>query len=512
MNVGSGAGSIAVNPLTNQIYVPSTGGFSVIDGATNTVATSTLPDAQGYPVAANPVTNTFYLTTVHQDPECGKTSCPEFALAAVNGTTGVSSETGAGVFFFSEGIAANPTTNQIYVAAKFPAVIEGATNALNRISSSFDAGRVDVNPVTNEIYFAGGLLTVPGGPAVAVVDGSNNTVTATLTLAASASAVAVNPITNEIYLTIPQNGTVSVIDGATSAITTIPVGSNPFSLAINPVTNKIYVANNGSNNITVIDGATNATTTLTDSTASGPNAVAVDALTNQIYVANSGSATVTVINGSTNALTSIILPNASGTAHLALDPVTNIVYALNGGSNNVSVIAGVAGTGAPDFAIGTTSGSLTLSSSGQATDTIIVGPPYGSTVDLTCNVSGPTPAPTCELSASSLTPGPTYGTATLTITAPTAAAMLAPSHQRRLGGFYAACFPLLFGITLLGGSKRRGTWLLAGFLLVLLILLSSCGGGSQNTGGETGPQSYTVTITGTSGAIQHSTQVTVTVQ
>ena len=33
-------------------------------------------------------------------------------------------------------------------------------------------------------------------------------------------------------------------------------------MAVNPVTNRIYVANNGSNNVTVIDGATNATSTV----------------------------------------------------------------------------------------------------------------------------------------------------------------------------------------------------------------------------------------------------------
>ena len=54
----------------------------------------------------------------------------------------------------------------------------------------------------------------------------------------------------------------TVIDGATNATTTVTAGSaTPWAVAVNPVTNKIYVANYGSNNVTVIDGATNATTT-----------------------------------------------------------------------------------------------------------------------------------------------------------------------------------------------------------------------------------------------------------
>jgi len=42
----------------------------------------------------------------------------------------------------------------------------------------------------------------------------------------------------------------------------VAVGTNPAAVAINPLTNTIYVANYGSANVTVIDGATNTTTTL----------------------------------------------------------------------------------------------------------------------------------------------------------------------------------------------------------------------------------------------------------
>ena len=54
----------------------------------------------------------------------------------------------------------------------------------------------------------------------------------------------------------------TVIDGATNTTTTVAAGSRPDAVAVNPVTNKIYVANSGSNNVTVIDGATNTTTTV----------------------------------------------------------------------------------------------------------------------------------------------------------------------------------------------------------------------------------------------------------
>ena len=42
----------------------------------------------------------------------------------------------------------------------------------------------------------------------------------------------------------------------------MPAGTIPDAVAVNPVTNKIYVANYSSDNVTVIDGATNSTTTV----------------------------------------------------------------------------------------------------------------------------------------------------------------------------------------------------------------------------------------------------------
>ena len=71
-----------------------------------------------------------------------------------------------------------------------------------------------------------------------------------------------NPVTNKIYVANHDSGNVTVIDGATNATTTVPVGTGPYAVAVNPVTNKIYVANANSGNVTVIDGATNTTTTV----------------------------------------------------------------------------------------------------------------------------------------------------------------------------------------------------------------------------------------------------------
>src|SRR5216684_2906211 len=100
---------------------------------------------------------------------------------------------------------------------------------------------------------------------------------------------------------------------------TVAAGSMPYSVAVNQVTNKIYVANYGSNTVTVIDGATNAPITV--NVGGAPSSVAVNPVTNKIYVANYNSNTVTVIDGATNSTTPV---NAgSGSISVAVNPLTN---------------------------------------------------------------------------------------------------------------------------------------------------------------------------------------------
>ena len=82
----------------------------------------------------------------------------------------------------------------------------------------------------------------------------------------------------------------------------------PLALAVNPVTNQVYVANETPGSVTVIDGATNKTTQISADT---PNAVAVNPVTNKIYVANvtASGGTVIVIDGATGKTTSVTAGN-----------------------------------------------------------------------------------------------------------------------------------------------------------------------------------------------------------
>ena len=84
----------------------------------------------------------------------------------------------------------------------------------------------------------------------------------------SPHAIGINSVTDRIYLANADDGTLTVIDGATHSTATIAVGNNPQAVAVNPTTNKIYVANtNPSGAVTVIDGVSNAATTVADAEA-----------------------------------------------------------------------------------------------------------------------------------------------------------------------------------------------------------------------------------------------------
>jgi YVTN family beta-propeller protein len=126
-----------------------------------------------------------------------------------------------------------------------------------------------------------------------MIDGNNGNLATFIAVGGGASAVALNPVTNQIYVTNFDSGNVTVIDGATSVVTATLAASGG-ALAINPVTNKIYLASNsGIGDVVIIDGATNTSTAVP--AGSLPIALAVDVATNRVYVANNSGNDVTVL-------------------------------------------------------------------------------------------------------------------------------------------------------------------------------------------------------------------------
>lgn len=406
---------------------------------------------------------------------------------------------------------------------------------------------VAVNPVTNKIY-----VTNQGyngaSETITVIDGATNaTTTLTDTKAGGPLGVAVNPVTNKIYITdFVGDNSVMVIDGATNTTSHVPVGiprttSEPFAIAVNPVTNKIYVANAGINDVTVITEQQIEPIPLLASVTSLTGNVTTSLSPSFNFMASSNFSPFATIPD--NLLFQLDTRQAPWTAAASQggDAFTgqtsplqlgfHILYAFatdsqdatstNTGRQSSPLIGNIAAygflviptTAVEDFSLSAESSSLTVQPAGQVTDVVTVAPInvlFENAVQLSCSVTGPAPLPSCTLSPPSVTPGTNSATSTLTISAPTTAARLARASRRQLKALAALWLPLMFGVTLIGGVKklRRPYWVLGG-LLLLALLQAACGG---NSGGGGTPRNYTVTVTGTSGAIQHTAQVAVTVQ
>ena len=192
-------------------------------------------------------------------------------------------------------------------------------------------------------------------------------------------------------------------------------------------------------------------------------------------------------------------------------------------------VAGSAGggtsvpSGSPDFALSAVQ-SVTLNSSGSASSQIGVTPENGFNSAVTLSCSGLPAGASCSFSPKTVTPSGAMASVTLTINLPTATASAAPVHKTKpLFGFAMPFFALAAGSLAVGGKTRKKTafWVVLVLVLALGAISIGCGGGSGQSGAATSTQasaaasggsasSYSVTVNATSGAIQHSTSLTVT--
>lgn len=170
-----------------------------------------------------------------------------------------------------------------------------------------------------------------------------------------------------------------------------------------------------------------------------------------------------------------------------------------------------------DFSVTPQSSNLTVPAGGQATDIVTVAAvdgPWDNPVQLSCEVAGPPPMATCLLSQTTLTPGSGSATSKLTVDAPTSMGMVTPPFYGHLSRFHFAVWFLMaaVGIALAVGSRnQRGwSWKFCASLILLFFMQTACGGGGN--GAMPGATNQTVTVTATSGAVQHAIQIMVAVQ
>ncbi len=165
----------------------------------------------------------------------------------------------------------------------------------------------------------------------------------------------------------------------------------------------------------------------------------------------------------------------------------------------------------PNFTLGSSASTLSISSGGQGNVTLTVTPQNGFNAAVTFACSGLPSGATCSFSPSSVTPsGGTAITTQLTIAASTSVSAARPVRNP----FLPAAGLALAGC-LLAFTRRRALrlWLVLLAAIAILGAFSACGGGSNGGGGGGGggSQTATVTVTATSGSLNQSTTITLTV-
>jgi hypothetical protein len=183
---------------------------------------------------------------------------------------------------------------------------------------------------------------------------------------------------------------------------------------------------------------------------------------------------------------------------------------------------------APNFSLTGTAVTVSAGATTGNTSTIIITPSNGFTgsvalsASITSNSAGAVDPPTLSFGATnpvSIT-NANAGTATLTIstTAPTTSALTCPTQPGNRWPFEGGA--VLAGLVFLTSSReRRKRQALAGTLALFVVLcaLLGCGGlsvsgGAGQTNPGTTPGAYTITVKGTSGTLQQTTTILLTVK
>ena len=421
INVPGGPDGLAVNEKTETLFVANNGpgnstaranSVSVINAATCN-AKDTSGCGQRAPTVltgANPgggtvdeATDTLYQPTfdntlqVINGATCNAaviTGCGQPTPATLGGNVPVS-------------VAINQQTNTAYVGDSaefdgFPSwtvsVLDTATcNTLDAagcapspptITTQLNPFAVAVDQPTDTVYAVNQSdINFNPGDSVSVISGATcnasdtsgcGNTPATVSVGSFPTSVAVDQATDTIYVTNGNDGTLSVINGATCNGTntsgcdqtpvTVPlVNPNEYfatGVAVNQATDTVYVLSGGPGTapdlVSVLNGATcNGSVTVGCSTAPptvtvGSNigfvGLAVNQDTDTIYADNSGDDSVSVINGATCNGTNtagcgktpptVSVGRQGSYDYIAVDPATDLVYVTDYFDDAVSIIDG----------------------------------------------------------------------------------------------------------------------------------------------------------------------------
>jgi DNA-binding beta-propeller fold protein YncE len=286
---------------------------------------------------------------------------PASALSATSGAASISLPN-----FVPQGVAVDSDTDTAYVGGSWSTVqktyglqvIDLATDTVTATIPDVGAeGSIAVDQATDMVYADG------PGYNMSVINGATNTVTTiplnSLDAVGGRNQIAVDAATDIVYIGVeqaPVNGdrfAVAGIDGRTNAVVTtatIPGDGDPTSIAVNPATNTVYatddVSGGGGHHIEVISGASGTVTDTISPRFGAPDVIAVNPSNNVFDVANALEGdSVSAYSGATDAVLGTTTFTEEDPLSIAVNTATDAEYVVLPDAVNGSRIAQINGAG-----------------------------------------------------------------------------------------------------------------------------------------------------------------------
>jgi YVTN family beta-propeller protein len=336
---------ITYDPTNDYVYVASTPGVTILNGATGAVLANITLGSGTSGLAYDPSNGYVYAA----DYSTGLVSIVNASMNAVVTSVAVGAD--------PTGIAYNPHNGNVYVnclQSGIISIINGTTNQAENITAIPSVPPVSVQGVqpsyqniaydtsNYDLYFTNYLTPLSYAGRIFVLDTLANTV-ANFSVAPVLGAIAYDSGNGQLYVTASASQT-PFFGNTVKAINTsserpranVTVGYGPIGIAYDPQDHDLYVANSRSYSVSVIDDTANEVVA-TDIMQTYPSAVAYDAKNEVLYVANQGSLSATfyedglssnlfAINTSDYSVTPITLPGAIAPTDLVYDPHNNYLY------------------------------------------------------------------------------------------------------------------------------------------------------------------------------------------
>jgi YVTN family beta-propeller protein len=261
LSMPAGGGSVGVNPLVNRAYFAFGGnrpGVAAVDGATNvlTVLPVTFPYQPGK-IAVDPVTDRIYVPSAV--PNVPGT------VTVISGSTGEILAT-IPVGMMPTDVAANGTTHRAYVANGCDKTISVIDTESSTVVTTVAVGgpilvgtcgnfldSLAVDATRNLVY-----VTSPYGGSVHVLDGATNTMVTSFAAGGEPAGLDINSATGRLFVTdvAATANVVRVFDTPTNTLVAqLPAGLRPVAVAVNAAASRAYVAGiSGSATVTVLQG------------------------------------------------------------------------------------------------------------------------------------------------------------------------------------------------------------------------------------------------------------------